>query len=195
MKKISFIYLLLIAAIVAACGKDDTKVEEPHDEHEHELITTVIVALNDGTNTLEFEWTDHDGDGGEVPEIDTLQLKANTIYSVALRFLDESDAHEEEEHEHEHDHEHGEDITPEIEAEGDEHLICFTSTGEVISVERTDQDANNLAIGLTSTWGTTTAGSGNMNITLKHQPGIKTEVNCDLGDTDIDVTFPVVITD
>ncbi len=191
MKLFKSILFLSLAVLAFSCKKDDNPVEEPHDEHEHELITTVIVELNDGTNTLEFEWTDPDGEGGEAPEIETIALAANTTYSVALRFVDESDAHDHEEDGH--DHEHGEDITPEILEEGDEHLICFTSTGAVISVERTDEDANRTPIGLSSTWATTDAGTGNMNIVLRHQPGSKSGVNCDAGETDIDVTFPVTV--
>lgn len=178
MKK-HFLLLAALATVAVAC-KDDDPVEDPHDDHEEELITTVKLTFTDSatsTSTV-YMFQDLDGDGGNVPTIDTLFLDSSATYYVNAEFLNESESP-------------AEDITPEIIAEDTDHLVCY-STSSNVGIEVTDYDANNLELGLESTWSTMSAETGSVMLSLKHQPGIK-DGSCSVGETDVEVDFPLVV--
>lgn len=182
MKKFSA--LLLAAALLAvACKKDDNSVTEPDHDHDHEaeLITTValtFVGPDEAELISNFKFSDLDGAGGNVPVIDTIRLNAGAYYSLDISFLDESKSP-------------AEDITAEVKEEDDEHLICFSSTLSGLSIERMDTDGT-YGVGLNSRWTHNgNAENGSLTLTLKHQPGVK-DGTCAPGETDVEVTFPVV---
>ncbi len=58
---------------------------------------------------------------------------------------------------------------------------------------RTDKDINNLEIGLRSKWITGTASNGTTQIVLRHQPDNTKNGNCNIGSSDIDLTFQTII--
>lgn len=150
--------------------------------NEEEIITTIAVTFEDqsGIDTpVTFRFFDGDGAGGNPPSVfDTIRLQQSSIYNAHILLLNET-------------------LTPpdtisnEVRNEGVDHLFCFSYAGISLDIQRTDSDGT-FEIGLESTWTTTTSGSGNVTITLRHQPGIKNG-NCDLGDTDVEVSFPIVI--
>lgn len=154
---------------------------DPECLGEEELITTLKVQVYDSaTNTTigTFQFKDADNDG--LPEaFDTIKVQANTTYRVALQFLNESVSP-------------AEDITPEIEAEKDEHLIVFHAHDVTVNFTYADLDGNNLPVGLTSYWRPLTTGEGHIHVTLKHQPGVKDGTEAP-GDIDVEVDFPVMI--
>ena len=165
--------------VLSSCKRDDDEPDDPHDHNEEELITTVELHLQaaDGSHAS-ANWSDLDGPGGDDPIIDTLVLDTNTTYSLHIEFLDESgDA--------------AYSLTHEIEEEGSEHIVCFDETLDELSITRTDSDGV-YEIGLTSDWVTTNPSSGNVTISLKHQPEVK-DGTCTPGETDVEVTFPIVI--
>ena len=108
---------------------------------------------------------------------DTIRLDSNCTYFATILLLNETASPVD-------------TISNEVLEETDDHLFCFTPSGSSASVTVTDRDGNNLPIGLQSTWITTSAGSGTMNVTLHHQPGIKNG-DCALGETDVEVLFVV----
>jgi len=170
--------LLFSALFIQNCKRGDDPTD-PHDHNEEELITTVEIHLeaSDGTHTM-ATWKDADGDGGEDPTIDDLILDTNMTYTASLEFLAEE---EDEVH----------DVTHEIEDEAAEHIVCFNSSISELSISRTDSDGT-YEIGLESEWVTTAAKTGTVTISLKHQPDVK-DGTCSPGETDIEVTFPVII--
>lgn len=182
MKKLLFIAASVL--LLAACKGDpcdDPSNPDCDDHHEGELITTVRVNFTDSANvanTLSFEVSDPDGDGGNAPTIDSMIISDSTTWIVDIEFIDESDGHEH-------------DITAEIKGEADEHFVCFSTTVTGLTIEATDSDGTH-PLGVDSKWWTMAAGTGNVTITLKHQPGTK-DGTCAPGETDAEVTFPVVI--
>ncbi|MEZ4826525.1 MAG: hypothetical protein R3C61_09555, partial [Bacteroidia bacterium] len=109
------IFFSLTALLMAAFLSQSCKPEEPVGEEE---ITTVQLVFN-GSET--FTWKD-----GATP--DSIIISPNTTYSVAARFLNENVSP-------------AEDITAEILAESDEHLICFDVLGSAnLAITRTDTD-------------------------------------------------------
>lgn len=172
--------ILSVGLLLTSC--DPTT---PDDHHEEEVITTLQVIANDGSNTFTFIWSDPDGDGGNAPSIDTVQLAASTNYTVNLHVLNESETPTD-------------TVTAEILSEGAEHQFFFQPTGANITTAYGDTDGTH-PIGLLSTWTVGTASTGTIVITLRHEPN-KSAPNVSSGDitnaggeTDIEVTFPVVI--
>lgn len=189
MKKTTFfrfsaITLLSFTVLLHACKPVcERNPNDPECAGENELITTLRVVFTDsasGTAAGTFQFKDADGDG--LPEqLDTLRLSANTTYLAELKFLNESVSP-------------AEDITPNIAAESNDHLIVFSAAAGSLTFRVIDYDNNTppLPLGLQSYWRSASAGSSTVQITLRHQPGVKNGTETP-GDTDAEVTFPVQI--
>lgn len=171
----------LITFTFQAC--DDDPVDDPPQMNEEELITTVEMTFtnaDDAEDVRTFRFSDPDGEGGNAPETtDTIELNASSTYDLAIRFLDESDPNS------------VEDITEEVEEEADEHLVCYTTPGD-LTVTITDKDANELNLGLAATVTTSEAENTSLLVQLKHQPDVK-DGSCEPGDTDVEVLFQTVV--
>ena len=183
MKTIGLLYILLAGALTfVSCEKDD-----PEIPNEEELITTVKYTLKpqpDGSAVV-FLFRDLDGDGGNKPVITTGPLQPGTIYSSTLELMNEAEMP-------------AENITEEIEKEGDEHQFFFTSTSNM-SVQYNDTDLNGKPVGLKTILTTGNAGTEKLKIVLRHQPDKTASgvANGDIknagGETDIEIEFNVVV--
>ncbi|MCS6934889.1 MAG: hypothetical protein NZM35_07045 [Chitinophagales bacterium] len=154
-----------------------------HDHHEHDAIVRVQLLLTDtATKTPAgyFVWSDPDGIGGNNPtQIDTIKLNANSVYSGTIRLYAQHDGHEHE-------------ITSEIVEQKNDHLFVYKNIFGELTIYITDRDDKNLPVGLQTIWVTGNISGGQVNIVLRHQPGVKNGTEAP-GDTDIDVVFPLVI--
>lgn len=183
-QRLNFAMALSIFALTfSACEKDD------HDDHDHEneLITTVELRFTEtGTsNTVVFEFNDPDGPGGAAPTIDNIELDANTQYDLELAFLDRSKNPVE-------------DITEEIEEEGDVHRIYFVPSASLnFTVGQQDTDENGRPLGLNSSVSTGAASTGTLQVVLRHYGNGGKEasdpVNSSKSSSDVDVVFNVAI--
>lgn len=184
MNKLRFnLFLVMLLGIVV--GLLGCKKEDAAPEDENELITTVQLKFTDGTNVQTFQWRDIDGDGGAAPTIQNIALKANKTYKLDISLLNESKTP-------------AEDITKEVEEESDEHLLVFTpSPAALMTYTYGDKDANNFPIGLTGSLKTTAAGTGTLQVVLRHQPPVngmrQKNGTATPGSTDVDVTFNVSV--
>jgi len=182
-----FVGLFLLATMLLTnCGDD------PEPANEEELITTFILTLTpvQGGATVTLRFTDLDGDGPNAPVLSydptapgtaAALLAANTAYTGSIELLNESETP-------------SENVTEEIEEEADEHLFCFTIGGGAnIDYSYDDEDDNGLPVGLSTNWETGEPSSGTIKIVLRHQPGVKNGLCPGGGDTDIEVTFNIVI--
>jgi hypothetical protein len=175
-----FVMLLGITAVLSGCKKED-----PVPEDENELITTVQLKFTDGANVQTFQWRDIDGDGGAAPTIQNIALKANKTYTLNVSMLDESKTP-------------AKDLTEEVEEEGDEHLLVFTaSPSALLTYTYGDKDAKNFPIGLNGSLRTAAAGTGTLQVVLRHQPPVngmaQKNGTATPGSTDVDVTFNVTV--
>ena len=176
--KYTFILMLSLLTLLSACESDD----DNEFENEQELITTVeIVFTDDQGNVSTFLFQDLDGEGGMAPVIDQIDLLAGTTYTTGIRFLDESDPTD------------AEDITEEVRNEDEEHLVCYDATGAMPAPVVQDTDASGDPLGIVTMFNTTTAGSGQLTIRLKHLPNKGAASPCSTGETDVEVTFEVTV--
>ncbi|HRH69780.1 MAG TPA: type 1 periplasmic binding fold superfamily protein [Flavobacteriales bacterium] len=187
--KVISLALLATAATITGCKKDEDDPVTPAPlPNEEEVITTLRLTFTSsgGAETKVFNFVDADGDGGGAPVITTDELSNDSIYSVAIEVLNESETP-------------AEDITTEIADEDEDHQFFFQVSGANATVVYTDADANGNPVGLASTWTIGAASNGTVVVTLRHEPnksaaGVSSgDITNAGGDTDIEVTFPVVI--
>jgi hypothetical protein len=183
---LKFLALFLSSTLaLTSCSNDDSAVNE------EEVITTVRVTLEDASgNTIVLQSQDLDGDGPNAPILTPIGggiLSANTTYTGNIEFLNELESP-------------AEDITIEVEEEGDEHQVFYQLTSTLGTVTYTDTDVNGRPIGITFTLTTGSAsGTGNLTVTLRHEPN-KTASGVASGDitnaggsTDAEVSFPIQV--
>lgn len=184
-KNLLLILIPMTVFLFPACDKDDPEPENPE-----ELITTLTMSFTpDGGGTpVVMQWQDLDGDGGNPPQIVGGTLGANAEYDVLITVLNESVNPVA-------------DITEEIIDEGEDHQFFFAVTTELnlTGFSYLDQDVNGNPIGVETIFNTGDPSSGNLQVTLRHEPD-KSAQGVSMGDitnaggeTDIDVQFPVTI--
>ncbi|RAU84391.1 hypothetical protein [Pontibacter arcticus] len=181
-----YVAFLLIAGLTfttAACSDDD-----PEPVEEQELITSMKIEFTPQgkSNTpITATYSDNDGDGGQPPVVsNTLDLDPNVTYDVKISLADGSKSP-------------ALDMTPEVREEGDDHELFYEDVNNALGlvIEKTDRDSKGRTVGLTATIKTPALNkTGNLRVTLKHQPGIKsTTPDQTKGETDFIGNFPVVV--
>lgn len=178
MKRLFPFFALGLLTLFTACEEDD-----PVIENEEEVITQVTLTLfPSGTQEqVVFSFNDPDGDGGMAPELtQTGTLVAGADYRGQVSFANEDEG----------------SIDGEIIEEGLEHQV-FYETNTNLTFAYTDMDAAMQPIGLQTSLTTGAAGSGNLTITLKHEPekagAVISNPDAVGGETDVEVTFPITI--
>ena len=176
--------VFFVAAAFTACSSDDPEVV-----NEEELITTLTATLkpSGGGTDIILKSVDLDGDGPDAPVISvSANLSANTNYSGVLKVENETESP-------------AEDITLEVLEEDEEHQFFFTPTNNIATVTYDDMDEDGNPIGVQFSLATTTAATGNLTITLRHEP-IKTASGVSNGDitnaggeTDVQAVFPITV--
>ncbi|MBC7912828.1 MAG: hypothetical protein H7Y07_01780 [Pyrinomonadaceae bacterium] len=177
--KKSITALLLITSI-SACKKD----KELPPVEENELITTIRLKFTNKANASDvkfYDWKDLDGQGGNAPSIDQVILSQNSMYKLEIASILNETAVP------------AGDIKQEIKDEAHAHLFVYKPLpASLLAVTITDRDKNNLPIGFVADLATTTAGSGKLQIILRHQMGSKNGTE-QPGSTDLDASFDLTI--
>lgn len=185
----SLIAIAMSAVFFQACSDD------PKPSNEEELITEVgltFIKLDESNNPtgdpITFSWTDIDGEiGDEEPVIDAIELVANSKYEMSIELKNGSVTP-------------AEDITTEVEEEGEAHQFFFAISApfnDHVTFTYDDEDDNGKPIGLKSIVDTGTSGSGTLTLTLRHKPkksasGVASgDITNAGGETDIAVEFPI----
>ncbi len=172
----SFLFLLSCSAVLQNCSGDDPK-EEPNEKETINGVNITIWAPGSGGIEPYYDLilTDDDEDGTFEPDeaYPTITFPTNTTFEVYTSFFDKH---------------------TEIENEKDDHLLCFVATNGVVDVDYKDEDSNSLPLGISTEWVTgANEASGQLTISLQHQPGTKTG-NCPgSGVVDFELVIPVEV--
>ena len=176
-----FKYALLASTLIFASCSDDDDTPEPVNEEE--VITTLTVTLDSGSDTVVMQYQDLDGDGPDAATVTVSgSLSANTTYDGSIILLNETESP-------------AEDITEEIEEEDLDHQFFYTvGSGLDVAAEYGDADSEGNPLGLSFILNTGVASSGGLTFTLRHEPNKpNTGLENAGGETDIEVTFDVTV--
>ena len=175
-------YALLASTLIfASCSDDDDNT--PDAVNEEEVITTLRVTLESGSDTVVMQYQDLDGDGPDAATVTVSgSLNANTVYDGSIVLLNETE-------------DPAENITEEIEEEDLDHQFFYTvGSGLDLAAEYGDADSEGNPLGLSFTLNTGVASSGGLTFTLRHEPNKpNTGLENAGGETDIEVTFDVTV--
>ena len=175
-------YALLASTLIfASCSDDDDNTPEPVNEEE--VITTLTVTLESGSDTVVMQYQDLDGDGPDAATVTVSgSLNANTVYDGSIVLLNETESP-------------AENITEEVEEEDDEHQFFYTAgSGLDVGTSYANFDGDGNPLGTQFILETGMPSSGGLTFTLRHEPN---KPNSGLenagGETDIEVTFDVTV--
>ena len=176
------ISIMCISLALSSCEKD------PQIPNEEELITTLTYTLTpvSGGETVIFSFKDLDGDGGFNPVVVAGRPKANTVYNSVVGLYNESISPPD-------------TITTEVSEEALEHQFFYAFPGLNASFLYTDLDDENHPIGITTSVTTGAPSEGMLTVILRHLPdklaaGVSSgDITNAGGETDIEVSFPVII--
>jgi hypothetical protein len=185
MKNFKLLSLVFIAiTTLVSCNDSDPVAVNPE-----EVITTLTATLapQGGGTVITLQSQDLDGDGPNAPNITVSgDLAPNTTYAGELVVLNETVSP-------------AENVTEEVEGEALEHQFFFTSNNNLVTTAYTDMDSGGNPIGIAFTLTTTNAGTGNLTITLRHEPnksaaGVSTgDITNAGGETDVEATFAITV--
>lgn len=176
-------YLVAVAILplvisFQSCGPDD-----PKPVNEEEVITTLTVTLTpgDGGMPVVLTFFDEDGENGSIEPVQSISgsLRVSTSYSAQIQLLNETVTP-------------AIDVSEEVAEEGADHLFCFSESGD-LSIQYADTDEKGMPLGLSTTWLTGNAGQRDVTISLRHQPGTKNGDCPGTGETDLEVSFNLIV--
>lgn len=207
-----FIYIAPVALALTLMGckkdKNDPKPDsEPEVPNETEMITTLQLHLTDSITgaVATYQFRDPDGPGGQpayygptaATQSDSVfSLAPNATYYCRVIILDETKTP-------------ADSTSNDVLAEGQDHMLFYNNggntivnsgnpyavqlNGSLVSIRYVDMDGGTpqRPIGLRTRWRTAAAtGSAKwpLNITLRHQPGVKDGTYAP-GETDVSVDF------
>ena len=175
-------YALLASTLIfASCSDDDDNTPDPVNEEE--VITTLTVTLDSGSDTVVMQYQDLDGDGPDAATVTVSgSLNANTVYDGSIVLLNETEMP-------------SENITLEVEEEDDEHQFFYTvGSGLDVATEYANFDGDGNPLGTMFVLNVGSASSGGLTFTLRHEPNKpNTGLENAGGSTDIEVTFDVTV--
>tara|TARA_B100001250_G_scaffold407237_1_gene427660 strand:+ start:679 stop:1245 length:567 start_codon:yes stop_codon:yes gene_type:complete len=170
-------FTLLASTVIYSCSKSD---DEPEEVNEQEVINRVKIVLTEGSTSQEVTWNE-----GSTPPAITLDV--DKVYTASIYFYDASDPTA------------VEDITLEVIEEVDEHYCLWEIAGlsdfTITSASTDYSGSDGIPINLVTDWSTGGAESGNIKVTLIHEPTTKSGTNRASfgGETDIELTFPTTV--
>ena len=199
----SLISLTAFATLTITMGCDVSNPDPPDDEQE--VITTVRLTFTPagGGDAVVAAYADPENDGD--PVIDDITLDSGVTYALTLTFENELE-------------DPAEDITEEIEEEDEDHQVLLygnavsgpaaDNAGAILTHSYDDEDDNGFPVGLANTIVANAAGTGELQVMLRHLPpesdtAVKdADIAADFasggsagipGDVDVDVVFDVTV--
>ncbi|MFY7998433.1 MAG: hypothetical protein ACOVSW_07520 [Candidatus Kapaibacteriota bacterium] len=177
--------LVLIAAVFFGMTSACRPVSEPTNTAEEVLPNVVTLTLTSPQGNATAVWRGTTDVKGTASRIDTLILAAGRTYIGAITAVNDAKNPVV-------------DLTKEYKEKANEHQFFYTVSGDAqsrVSITVTDKDGNNLPLGLAFTVVTTSGGTarGTLNVVLGHYDDVKKMGTNRSPESDMDITFPVVI--
>jgi hypothetical protein len=160
------ILFIIIASITQNCSKDDVKPDETEEiitGAEPELINTISIDFwqTGALDPTEINFSDTNGDKVFESDLPLLNIYRSSTGSINLWSIGsiDGDAY----------------VNASIKEKADDHIVCFEMTNNIMTVAYTDEDSKGLPLGIQTEWtaSATPNVTGQIKITLRHQPGIK----------------------
>ena len=179
-----FIAAIFCITLITSCNNDD---DNPDPVNEVELITNVTLTFTNNANSADVVVMKNiapDGQEGAFTNTVNGTFTAGQSYSLDLEITNESDPSDV-------DDILNDDIIP----EGDEHFFKYNnSLGMGMIRDASDlAGANGTRLGVSTTWTSGAAGTGNLQIILVHQPETAYDSNqfgsTTGGEEDFNITF------
>lgn len=179
-----FIMAIFCLTFITSCNNDD---DNPDPVNEVELITNVTLTFTNNANSADVVVMKNiapDGQEGAFTNTVNGTFTAGQSYSLDLEITNESDPSDV-------DDILNDDIIP----EGDEHFFKYNnSLGMGMIRDASDlAGANGTRLGVSTTWTSGAAGTGNLQIILVHQPETADDSNqfgsTTGGEEDFNITF------
>jgi len=179
-----FIAAIFCITLITSCNNDD---DNPDPVNEVELITNVTLTFTNNANSADVVVMKNiapDGQEGAFTNTVNGTFTAGQSYSLDLEITNESDPSDV-------DDILNDDIIP----EGDEHFFKYNnSLGMGMIRDASDlAGANGTRLGVSTTWTSGAAGTGNLQIILVHQPETADDSNqfgsTTGGEEDFNITF------
>jgi len=182
-----FIMAIFCLTLITSCNNDD----DPEPVNEVELITNVTLTFTNTANSADVVVMKNiapDGQEGAFTNSINGTFTAGQSYSLDLNITNESDPNDV-------DDVLNDDVIP----EGDEHFFKYNNTlGMSMMRDASDlSGANGSRLGVSTTWTTGAAGTGNIQIILVHEPDSADDSNqfgtTTGGEEDFNITFQSVV--
>jgi hypothetical protein len=179
------VVLLAVVVFVSSCR---TTTEPPKDELEEILpnIVTLTLSSPQGNSTVIWRSTSTSaGVGTATVRIDTLVLATGRTYTGAIAAVNDTKTPVV-------------DLTEDYRSLANEHQFFYAVSGDAqsrVTITITDKDGNNLPLGLQYTVAVSSGEGtrGTLNVVLGHYDDVKKDGKTRSPESDIDITFPIVI--
>jgi hypothetical protein len=178
----AWILLFVTLALTNACRPISNPAQTELEEVLPNVITLTLTSPQGNTTAV---WHGSTNATGSAVHIDTLVLAAGRTYVGKISAVNATKSP-------------NVDLTAEYKKLADEHQFFYTVSGDArsrVSITVTDKDGNNLPVGLEFTLAASAGASvrGTLNVVLSHYDGVKKNGTSMSTESDIDITFPVVI--
>ncbi|MCB9251427.1 MAG: hypothetical protein H6605_03115 [Flavobacteriales bacterium] len=172
------VYVVLWSGITG-CSKSSDPITTNSN---NDFVTTIRLELRDSASGVQFNYyyRNPEGTKGNMPlQWDSMLLDTQRTYYTTVFYLNESNPNA------------IVNINTRILNNKKDYLICYNDSATGIDVIPVDTD-DNYPIGISTKWYTKNTAVGNIDILLKHQPGIKNG-DCSPGEIEESIRFNLKI--
>lgn len=180
--KTAWILLFVTLAFTNACRPITNPTQTDLEEVLPNVVTLTLTSPQGNTTAV---WRGAAGATGSAVRVDTLVLAAGRTYTGAITAVNDTKTPTV-------------DLTAEYKKLADEHQFFYTVSGDAqsrVSITVTDKDGNNLPVGLVFSLAASAGAPvrGTLQVVLSHFDGVKKNGTSMSSESDIDITFPVVV--
>jgi hypothetical protein len=169
-------FILLMLIVLTSCSDDGNSEKESLEREKIDSVSLQLTAPGKAPVNLTF--IDINGDGIFDPQTPFVNLPSNTAYNASFPFIGSRDG-----------------VSAKIDQKKEDHILCYDASDGIL-IDYMDTDSNNLPIGLTTRWFTTTPGAiVDLPIVLNHQGSLKDGDCANNGVADFQLTQRIRIMD